>query len=104
MRVAIMLCRVLACRGLSCDPSHPLVLAICQDVLHLGGPSNRAAGRRAAAAAGSPSAAVDLEQVLDEVWGAARAAEPPSEGPHGGPAGQRACPAHASPEWDEVLV
>ena len=42
IRAAIMIARVLACQGLSCDPANPVVLNTCRDVLHVGNPCGRA--------------------------------------------------------------
>ena len=42
IRAAIMIARVLACQGLSCDPTNPVVLNTCRDVLHIGNPCGRA--------------------------------------------------------------
>jgi|GEM_PF-898751 len=114
MRAGIMMARVLAGRGLLCDPADPLVLGICRDVLHLGAGCDHPlrddhASRcdhasRGARAVRSPVAADDLQQVLDEVWGPAQAAEPPGGHSESHPAGHAACPAPSVPELDEVLV
>ncbi len=57
IRAAIMIARVLACQGLSCDPTNPVVLNTCRDVLHVGNPCGRAknpaSARRVAADAPS---------------------------------------------------
>ena len=64
IRAAIMLARVLACRGLGCDPHDPLVVNTCRDVLHLGNPCGRSK---------VPTLSnEELQAALDTVWGAPR--------------------------------
>jgi len=60
MRAAIMIARVLASQGLSCDPTHPVVLNTCRDVLHIGNPCGRAK---------SPAPIEGLQATLQAIWG-----------------------------------
>jgi gas vesicle protein GvpN len=60
IRAAIMIARVLACQGLSCDPTNPVVLNTCRDVLHIGNPCDRAK---------NPAPLVDMQTILQTVWG-----------------------------------
>jgi gas vesicle protein GvpN len=59
MRAAIMIARVMACQGLSCDPDDPAVLCICRDVLHVGNPCGRAK---------TPLPPAELQTALDTLW------------------------------------
>jgi gas vesicle protein GvpN len=59
IRAAVMIARVLASQGLSCDPMHPLVVNICRDVLHLGKRGGKADG------AVSPE---ELSAMLRAIW------------------------------------
>ena len=84
IRAAVMIARVLASQGLSCDPNHPLVVNTCRDVLHLairGGKGE------------NPVSPEELPAMLRAVW------EKTAGGPHG--------PRPSSPssaEIEEVLV
>jgi gas vesicle protein GvpN len=60
IRAAVMIARVLASQGLSCDPAHPLVVSICRDVLYLGKRGGEADG------AASPE---ELPAMLQAIWG-----------------------------------
>ena len=60
IRAAIMIARVLACQGLSCDPTNPVVLNTCRDVLHVGNPCRRAK---------HPVPLLDLQPTLQAIWG-----------------------------------
>jgi nitric oxide reductase NorQ protein len=60
IRAAIMIARVLACQGLTCDPTNPVVLSTCRDVLHIGNPCGRAK---------NPSPLVELQPMLQTIWG-----------------------------------
>lgn len=60
IRAAIMIARVLACQGLSCDPTNPVVLNTCRDVLHIGNPCGRAK---------NPALLVELQPMLQAIWG-----------------------------------
>jgi hypothetical protein len=78
-----MIAKVLASQGLSCDPTHPLVVSTCRDVLHLGRRGGKADG------ALSPE---ELPAMLQAVWGNAA----------GRARGAR--PSSPSSEVEEVLV
>ena len=67
IRAAIMIARVLACQGLSCDPANPVVLNTCRDVLHIGNPCGRAK---------NPTPLVELQTILQKVWGTPLDREP----------------------------
>ncbi|MGD0899344.1 MAG: gas vesicle protein GvpN [Thermoguttaceae bacterium] len=93
MRAAIMMAKVLACRGLSCDPTHPLVIGICRDVLHVGASRSRSAKPQCSA--------TELQLVLEQLWGSPQSHE------------RHTCPAlkssaedalRSTREIDEVLV
>ena len=60
IRAAIMIARVLSCQGLSCDPTNPVVLNTCRDVLHIGNPCGRAK---------NPAPLAELQTTLQAVWG-----------------------------------
>jgi len=60
IRAAIMIARVLACQGLTCDPANPVVLSTCRDVLHVGNPCGRAK---------HAPPLVDLQPTLQALWG-----------------------------------
>jgi hypothetical protein len=62
IRAAVMIARVLASQGLSCDPTHPMVVSTCRDVLHLG----QCGGK-----AGSTVSPEDLPAMLQTLWGSA---------------------------------
>jgi nitric oxide reductase NorQ protein len=64
IRAAIMLAKVLAGRGLTCDPANPVVVNTCRDVLHLGNPCGR--DQRPLV---SPA---ELQATLRTVWGPSR--------------------------------
>jgi gas vesicle protein GvpN len=59
VRAAVMIARVLASQGLSCDPTHPLVVDTCRDVLRLGKRGGKAENNV------SPE---DLPAMLQAVW------------------------------------
>ncbi len=61
IRAAIMIARVLACQGLSCDPANPVVLNTCRDVLQIGNPCGRAK---------NPAPVAELQQILQAIWNA----------------------------------
>ena len=63
IRAAIMIARVLGCQGLSCDPTHPVVLNTCRDVLHIGNPCGRARNL---------APVVELQPMLQAIWGPPR--------------------------------
>jgi gas vesicle protein GvpN len=66
IRAAVMLARVLAGRGLGCDPGEPVVVNTCRDVLHVGNPCGRNQG---------PVFTDDeFRAVLESVWGPPRGA------------------------------
>ena len=69
VRAAIMLAKVLSCRGLSCDPANPVVVDICRDVLHLSNPCGRS--KNPAMSFG------ELQAALQTVWGSAAGRVPP---------------------------
>jgi gas vesicle protein GvpN len=69
IRADIMIARVLACQGLSCDPADARVVNTCRDVLHVGGHCGRAKD-----SALSPD---ELQTVLQTMWAA-----PQHSGPH----------------------
>ncbi len=83
IRASIMIARVLACRGLSCDPGNPVVLATCRDVLHVGDPCGGEKG---------PAPLEDLRATLEALWG-----KRPGRAPH-------SRPAPPSARIEEVLV
>ncbi len=60
MRAAMMIARVLASQGLSCDPAHPLVLGTCRDVLHLGKRCSKGE---------NPASPDELPAMLASLWG-----------------------------------
>jgi gas vesicle protein GvpN len=60
IRAAVMIARVLASQGLSCDPAHPLVVNTCRDVLHLG----KRCGKGE-----NPASPDDLPAMLQAIWG-----------------------------------
>ena len=84
IRASIMIGRVLACRGLSCDPADPVVLNTCRDVLHLGNPCGRAS---------RPGPPEELQAVLEAIWG-----------PRGGRAPHPRSAAPSPARVEEVLV
>ena len=68
IRAAIMLAKVLACRGLACDPAEAAVLDTCLDVLHVGHPCGRGQG---------PIVTSDeLRGTLESIWGRPSAKAP----------------------------
>jgi nitric oxide reductase NorQ protein len=77
MRAAIMIARVLACQGLSCDPTNPVVLNTCRDVLHIGNPCGRAK---------DPAPLEELQTTLQAIWGVPqdRASRPWAPAPSSG--------------------
>lgn len=85
IRAAIVIARVLACQGLSCDPTNPVVLNTCRDVLHLGNSFGRPK---------SPTLSPEeLQTTLQTIWG-----DPSGGEPHSGPA------ASSSAQAEEVPV
>ena len=62
IRAAIMIARVLACQGLSCDPTNPVVVNTCRDVLHIGNSCGRTK---------NPAPLVELQPILQTLWGPA---------------------------------
>ena len=76
IRAAVMIARVLAAQGLSCDPADPLVVNTCRDVLHLG----KRCGKGE-----NPASPDELPAMLEAIWGkaAGRASRlpPPSPSP-----------------------
>jgi gas vesicle protein GvpN len=68
VRADIMIARVLACQGLTCDPANPCVVNTCRDVLHVGGPCGRAKD-----SALSPD---ELQTVLQTLWAAPQHSPP----------------------------
>jgi gas vesicle protein GvpN len=70
IRADLMIARVLACQGLSCDPANPAVVSTCRDVLHVGGPCGRVKDW-----ALSPD---ELQKAMQTLWAA-----PPHSVPHG---------------------
>jgi gas vesicle protein GvpN len=84
IRAAVMIARVLASQGLSCDPSHPLVVNTCRDVLHLGKRSGKAE---------NPVSPEELPAMLQAIWG-----------PAAGRASRGRPSSGSSAEVEEVLV
>jgi gas vesicle protein GvpN len=69
IRAAIMIAKVLACQGFSCDPANALVLNICADVLHVGDPYARAKT--------SATSVNELRMIMQTIW-----SSPPRSVPH----------------------
>ena len=84
IRAAVMIAKVLASQGLSCDPTNTLVVNTCRDVLHL----NQRGGKGE-----NPASPEDLPALLQTIWAAT--------------AGRARVPRPLSPtsaQIDEVLV
>ena len=61
IRAAVMIAKVLASQGLSCDPTNALVVSTCRDVLHL---------NQRAAKGENPALPEDLPALLQTIWAA----------------------------------
>jgi gas vesicle protein GvpN len=68
IRAAIKMARILACQGLDCDPSDPVVVNICRDVLHPGNPCGRTKS--------DELALEGLQITLRTIWGSAEGGGP----------------------------
>jgi gas vesicle protein GvpN len=89
IRADIMIARVLAGGGLTCDPSNPCVVNTCRDVLHVGGPCGRAKDSSL-----SPD---ELQTVMQKLWAVPQHSAPQSA-PHCRP------PAPPPSDIEETLV